>query len=186
MKGLKSIDEEMTWVEREADKIYLRKPLFPVSMRLYKTSPGYKKVIQECCKHLKEVALMEFSDYSKPRGISGANVGIPFNIIGVVVGNDVHIYLNPEILYFHRVGSKLVTTNCGSVRLNKPITLQRDEMIVVEYYGVDGRKYTANYSGAIASTIQHEVDHNLGILITDRAEAQARGVYGPKLEGGRE
>lgn len=182
MKELKSIDGVMTWVERESDKIYLRKPLFPVSMRLYKSSPGYKKIIQECCDYLKEVALMEFSDYSKPRGISGANVGIPFNIIGVVIDKDVKIFLNPELLYFHRVGSKLVTTNCGSVRLKKPITLHRDEMIVVEYYGMDGRKYTANYSGAIASTIQHEVDHNLGILITDRAEAQARGDYTPKLK----
>jgi peptide deformylase len=106
--------------------------------------------------------------------MSSANAGLAFNIIGITLNRNKKdewslIMINPEITYYS--DDKAVTlSNCGSLTLNEPIELERSIEIRVSYYQEDGN-YMKNVkfireTGAF--TIQHEVDHNLGILITDK------------------
>ena len=62
-----------------------------------------------------EILNTKFSDYTKLQGISGANVGIPFNIIIVRDLDNYIIMINPEILSKSKE-TKLVKSNCGSSR----------------------------------------------------------------------
>lgn len=43
----------------------------------------YREVISKCCDLISIAAGSEMEGYKKPHGMSGANVGIPFNIIGI-------------------------------------------------------------------------------------------------------
>lgn len=150
----------------------LHRKLFDVNMRLYGINPEYKRLITDIVKYMGGVLNAEYVDYGTPKGISGANVGIPFNIIGVdgaVKGDkDVPIFfLNPKIV---NKSDKMVKvkSNCGSIRLAEKIEVERHEWIVLESYDLSGRKSDKTYKGTLGYTIQHEVDHNLGILITDK------------------
>lgn len=63
-------------------------------------------------------------------------------------------------------GTRESESNCGSLLLDKPIRIRRWSRVVVDYYNRDGTKcQTEGY----LPTVQHEMDHNKGILITDRA-----------------
>jgi peptide deformylase len=60
-------------------------------------------------------------------------------------------------------------SNCGSIRLEKPIKVGRYAEIEVEWYDEEGKfhkEWRNIETGSL--TIQHEIDHNLGILITER------------------
>jgi len=167
------INNHMTHILNFDDLVYLRNVLPPVNIRLFNSSPGYKKVILACCEHLREIALMEFSDYSKPYGISGANVAIPFNIIGLVGMRKlssafVRIMINPTISRTSsQHGKRETLTNCGSIRLEHPITVLRWKTVLVNWYNEDGVYRSKWFSDGEAATIQHEILHNKGVLITD-------------------
>lgn len=89
-----------------------------------------------------------------------ANAGIPFNIIA----NTDEAMLNPHILYR---SSDLIESmsNCGSLLLPEPIKIYRAKQITFEFWDLSLVRYerTGYYP-----TIQHEIDHNNGILILDR------------------
>jgi peptide deformylase len=168
-----SIDDHMTYIQNFDDLAYLRKVLPPVNMRLFRSSQGYREVILRCCKHLEEVALMEFSDYSKPYGISGANVAIPFNIIGLVGMRKlssafVTIMINPSISQVGiRRDQRTSYTNCGSVRLEHAIPVKRWYQVLAHWYDTEGVFRGRWFYKGEAATIQHEILHNKGVLITD-------------------
>jgi len=122
----------------------------------------------------------EFTDYERCRGISGANIGIPFNIIGIRMPNNlvqdgkqvalkgsIWYLLNPRIAE-RSTDTKVVSSNCGSVVLPKPIKVERALWVVVEYYNIAGKKLRVKVDQPTSFTVQHEVEHNLGILITDK------------------
>lgn len=145
----------------------LHRELFPVNMRLFKYNKKYRALV------IGSVSLMEatlsetFSDYTTLKGISGANVGIPFNIIVVVDGEDVIKMINPS---FTPIGSTMrkVKSNCGSLNLKEVISVKRFKKVLVRYFDENGDKHEKSFSGAVGSTIQHEIEHNKGILITDK------------------
>lgn len=167
------IDDYLTYIDNPEDVIYLREKTFPVNMRLYKTSKPYRLIIQNCCKYIEWLARKEMKGYSKPYGVSGANAAIPFNIIGVVrrrnkPDESVEVMLNPTIIE-HSEETIEANSNCGSIRLKEPIKITRYKTINIEFYTIEGQKITRHCTKrSKAMTIQHEIDHNLGILITDR------------------
>jgi peptide deformylase len=62
-----------------------------------------------------------------------------------------------------------VESNCGSVVLEEPIKVKRHKKIVVSWFDhKDGKYQTQEFEGQLGNTIQHEIEHNLGILITDK------------------
>ena len=104
--------------------------------------------------------------------MSSANLGLAHNIIGVtrnrLRGNEYcKILINPRIVEY--VGGLVETTsNCGSITLENPIKLKRNSEIIVNYFDEKGNEFVELFTKETgAFTIQHEVDHNNGILITD-------------------
>jgi peptide deformylase len=111
--------------------------------------------------------------YKKPHGMSGANCAIPFNIIAYMENRDKKnekciVMINPRIISYF--GNEIISeSNCGSLTLENPIKIRRAEEILIRYFdtsGIERDRYINRESGSL--TIQHEVDHNNGILITDR------------------
>jgi len=164
------IDDYITYIGHPEDVCYLREKAFPVNMRFFHTSEQYREIVLSCCKYLQWIALHEKEGYRKPRGSSGANIAIPFNIIAVVRNRGkeneyVEILINPKIVAASET-MKTSSSNCGSLRLEKDIEVTRHEWIEIEFYDMDGKK---RHRKSTNPTVQHEIDHNLGILITDRA-----------------
>lgn len=161
----------LTHIDNADDVRYLRFKLFDVNMRIFHNHFWYRKMVQECCAILGDLAVAEYSDYKKPHGMSGANAGIPFNIIAIVTkrgqkDEGVNILINPKIINYD--GKEIETfSNCGSIRLKEPIKIKRWEKVTVRYFDCEGNEHTQEFRRN-AATIQHEIDHNNGVLITDR------------------
>jgi peptide deformylase len=164
----------LTHIDNKEDLPFLRIPLFDVNMRLFNGAEYYRNIVLRICKDLKWLALNQFEDYTRPYGLSCANMGIPFNIIGYVVGRgtsrpDCLVMINPKIRDESHTTHEALS-NCGSIRLPEPIRVRRRDWIEVRYFSEDGRPARGVYARAsCGDTIQHEVDHNRGILITDLA-----------------
>lgn len=116
---------------------------------------------------MKSVITQEYDNYPKLSGLSGANIGIPFNIIALFKNDEVVFMINPSIVKMSKQ-TRIVKSNCGSLNLKEKICVPRREWIDVSYYDIFGRhnqeRFTIANGGA---TIQHEIDHNRGILIID-------------------
>jgi len=154
--------------DSEDDNDILHRKLFDVNIRLFNDNKKYRKLILSIVSYMKKVAKKRFKDYTPAKGISGANVGIPFNIIGVLNKNNKwYFFLNPEII--NRSAKEEATlSNCGSLLLKNSIKVKRYKWIELEYYNLKGQKRSTYFNGKYCYTIQHEVDHNNGILITSR------------------
>jgi peptide deformylase len=166
----------------EASTDILHRPIFDVNMRLFRDSGNYKSIVLSAIAYMSFVAKKEFKNYAPIQGISGANVGIPFNIVGIrsakqfrpdsnsiVLKDSMWFLINPKIIS-KSPETKVVESNCGSVRLSEKIKVRRHVWIKVEYYSEAGRKIRTRVEGVMACTLQHEMDHNCGILITDKEE----------------
>jgi len=162
------------YMKDEDEKSYLHRPLFNVNMRLYKSSKKYRKLIKNTIKYMKSLFGKEYYDYSKIKGVSGANLGIPFNIIVVLHGKKIVPMINPKIT--HRIVPtinpnneiSIIKTNCGSLQLSKPITIKRFNKIRVQYTDIEGKYIFKYFDKPTSFTIQHEIDHNNGITVEDR------------------
>lgn len=171
--GQSKVNNHLTYINNDEDRVFLTRRLFPVNLRLMKSSKNYRELIQAACNIVVANLRRDYSDYSSPYGMSGANCGIPFNIIAFFQNKGkkeekVVVMLNPMIC--HRTGERIVSkSNCGSIRLAKPIDVERHETVEVQWYDLCGKKHGQVFRREHGSlTIQHEIDHNLGILITDR------------------
>jgi len=163
----------------------LHRKVFNVNIRLMGTSPGYFKIVMETIQYMRDVLRQDYSNYSTVRGISGANVGIPFNIIGIRLRakpkppgfllidgfNGTTFMINPQIVE-RSEATRECTSNCGSVRLKSSIKVLRNKWVRVEYYNMNLIKETHKFEGFLGYTIQHEVEHNQGVLVTDKITTQ--------------
>ncbi len=171
------VDSCIQFMGREDENESLHSKLPDVNIRLFHSCAPYRKIIHEVCSHIITMLETKFEDYSENLGMSGANVGLPFNIIAFKNNGSTHLMINPRIMKEETLRlecnqkGKLVTgfSNCGSVRLEKPIKVKRFEGIWVEWYNFDGGQRSGNFTRVQGSlTIQHEIDHNNGILIIER------------------
>lgn len=152
----------------ELDNQSLRNKLLNVNIRLFQANKKYSGIVILIIDYMKKLLATSFSDYSNLRGISGANIGIPINIIGFVsTKGHVVIMINPFIKE-HSDKKRTVSSNCGSLVLPKSIKVERSYSVTVDYHNEDGRPCFRTFEGTDAFVIQHEVDHNNGILITQR------------------
>lgn len=166
--------------DRWLDSGILHRKGFDVNMYLFRTSGGYKSLILSIIEHMHDLTMEDFSNYGAVKGISGANIGIPLNIVGIRITKEAEKVCDGEedTIFFMinpRIVSKseetgVVKSNCGSIRLQEKIEVERYEWIKVEYYDTNGERKEDKFDGAFGSTLQHEIDHNLGILITDRTK----------------
>jgi peptide deformylase len=115
---------------------------------------------------------MDFVDYPPLKGISGANVGIPFNVIVIKINEITKQMLNPKII--KRAGKDIrLTSNCGSLLLSESVTVLRNEIVEIEYYDLNGNKKVEKFSESNGGfTIQHEIEHNLGITLLNSGKEE--------------
>lgn len=150
-----------THIANPEDLDILTRPLFNVNMRLLKTSPSYFNVVKAAADYIWDMAHTTREGYKTPHGFSGANAGIPFNIIAVK-GMSAAM-LNPRVI--KGTGARTSMANCGSLTLAEPIEILRFAHVEVEYWDLEGDRHLVE---GFIPTIQHEIDHNRGILITNR------------------
>lgn len=154
-------------LKEETDKEILKRRSFSINVRLLIANPMYKTVIRMIVEYMEKVMKIEFNDYSPLKGLSGANIGIPFNIISVLDDNKIRTFINPKIIR-KSTRTIIVHSNCGSIRLKERIPVERAVWIDLEWHTIEGERLTSRFMNALGNTIQHEVEHNLGILITDK------------------
>ena len=170
---MKNSDYMVQMREPEFDIQCLRRPLFPVNMRLFGSSEQYKSHILGIIDYMTWSMNQRWEDYqSNPNGgtygISCANLGMAYNIIGWKHEDQYRFMLNPVIAEYSK---KMITTksNCGSIKYKEKIPVNRPSWVTVNYYDLEGNEKKEKFTGKQAGfTIQHEIDHNIGILITDR------------------
>lgn len=164
-KGL--IEDYMVQMKEEQNDVLTQK-LHDVNIRLYNNNREYRDIVREIINHMSRVLYMKFENYSNIKGISGANLGIPFNIIVVKINDMPKQMINPKIT--ENFGKRIdVLSNCGSLLLTKKVTISRSEFIKVTYYNLNGDKRTKEFSEKQSGlTIQHEIDHNLGITLLNK------------------
>lgn len=160
----------------------------PVNIRLYRSNPLYRKLIRKIVNYMLDLMDSTYENYPTLKGISGANIGVPLNIIIVKFSDDYKkVMINPVITAKSEY-TKVLSSNCGSLSLTKKIKVGRHTWVDVEYYDLKGKKQSKRYyisagrtvgtirheidydlsDGRMGGTIQHEIDHNMGILITDK------------------
>ena len=155
-------EDVCTLLKNPEDKDILTRKLFDVNLRLMKTSPDYKSIVLCACEYIRELAMTEREGYKKPHGFSGANAGIPWNIIALADGT---VMINPKIIS-NCTGSIIHgKSNCGSLLLPEAIEVYRWKRIAFTFWD---RDLVFNQWEGYYPTVQHEIDHNNGILITDR------------------
>lgn len=157
------------------DRDILTRVLFNVNIRLFKSSEPYRSIILSTCNYLRWLVSSEREGYTKPLGFSGANAGIPFNIIALVRYGTAVVMINPKITA--RYGRDIQTlSSCDSLILPDKISVIRDEYIDITYYDEKGKQIIEKRVDRMRGgfTIQHGIDHNLGILITALHDAQAK------------
>ena len=169
---MKNHKDYITHIENKEDFIYLKSKHFPVNMRLFHSSSEYKNIILQQCEYIRSLCLDTKEGYKKPHGMSSANAGLSFNIIGITRFRNkpleyCEIMINPIITKY--IGNKVNSlSNCGSLTLPDQILIQRYETVKVVWFTEEGIEKEGIFGRDNGSfTIQHEVDHNLGILITD-------------------
>lgn len=167
---------QLMW-DDEYDSSPLRRESFPVNMRLYRINPSYRKCILEVVRYMDEHLQSHFEDYSDPRGIAAANLGFPLRIIGYKKKPcENQFCLNPKIT-FKSPNTITVTTNCGSLRLKDPVSIERHSLIDFEYFDLEGnlvRKVSVNRMEG-GFTIQHEIEQTNGRTLIDLAKDKDKG-----------
>ena len=98
-------------------------------------------------------------------GLSANQVGLKDRVCAINMGEEVWTLFNPEITERSAVPSKY-QEGC----LSYPglfLSVNRSEWIKVKFQAVGGQWVEEKFSGLTAVCIQHEIDHQNGILISD-------------------
>ena len=94
-------------------------------------------------------------------GMAANMIGIDKSIIVVSMGFMDVVMFNPKIID----KSGQYKTKEGCLSLSGTRDCIRHQKIKVEYYDFDFNKHVEEYSGLIAETIEHEIEHLSGIII---------------------
>lgn len=112
-------------------------------------------------------------------GIAAPQIGINRNIIWVQrfdkVGEPFEVYLNPKITWRSSLMRK-GTEGCLSIPDIRGDVL-RNYTIRITYYDLNGKHHDEMVEGFTAVIFQHETDHLIGILFTDRLTQQEKIPY---------
>lgn len=155
----------------QIDDDCLHKQGFNVNIEMFQKNKAFNEIILGIIEYMTTILNTNFEDYPKLRGISGANVGIPFNIVVLKNENLDCVFINPIIT--KKSHSKIsALSNCGSVNLSKQIRIKRYTWVWVKWVDIRGKhheqKFKTNTPNSICLTLQHEIEHNKGILIIDK------------------
>jgi peptide deformylase len=154
------------------------------------TEPADMKVLQSLSTNIdykdESVKLLTQRMYATVRdtahpgvGIAAPQIGINKNIIWVQrfdkPGEPFEVYLNPKIIWKSALLCKGVE-GCLSIPDIRGDVL-RNYTIKLTYFDSDGKFHDEIIEGFTAVIFQHETDHLLGILFTDRLTQQEKINY---------
>jgi len=106
-------------------------------------------------------------------GMAGNQVGLLQNIFVMDMGENWQAFINPVIKRHNENGKSWDWEGCGSIP-NLLCLVERHNIIDVNYMSIDGESKSIQLSGFLARIAQHESDHLLGILITDKARQRKK------------
>ena len=106
-------------------------------------------------------------------GMAANQVGLLQNIFLMNMGENWQAFINPVIKRHNEKGKSWDWEGCGSIP-NLLCLVERHNVIDVNYMSNDGESKSIQLSGFLARIAQHESDHLLGILITDKARQRKR------------
>lgn len=94
-------------------------------------------------------------------GMAANMIGVDKSVIVVSMGFMDIVMFNPKII--SKSGQYRAQEGCLSLSGTRDCI--RHQRVKVEYYDFDFKKHIEEYSGIIAETIEHEIDHLSGIII---------------------
>ena len=106
-------------------------------------------------------------------GMAANQVGLLQNVFVMNVGENWQAFINPVIKRHNENGKSWDWEGCGSIP-NLLCLVERHNIIDVNYMSIDGESKSIQLSGFLARIAQHETDHLLGILITDKARQRKK------------
>lgn len=87
---------------------------------------------------------------------------------------DFEIFINPKTKVNQAMGKEFDLEGCGSIP-NTKCLVERWKGISVTYTNLQGENCIRAFTGLLARTVQHEVQHLDGILMTSKARQIIRG-----------
>lgn len=134
------------------------------------------------------------ADKPKGVGLAGPQAGYPYRIfLTKPAGNkEIRIFINPRIVKLSKETTDGVPERENKLEgcLSIPNVwgkVKRQQGLTLEFQDQEGNTHTEEFSGFIATIIQHETDHINGILFTHRVIEQKGKFYQPvKDENGKE
>ena len=123
--------------------------------------------------------LVNACKFFKGIGLSANQVGIDNRIFCITFNDFSETFFDPKIVEYSKEET-LFDEGC----LSQPgvfINLKRPKTVKIEYTNKDGERVTTEFSGITARIIQHEYDHNEGILFTDLISTLKRQLNKKKL-----
>lgn len=159
-KQIKFIDNQM--IEYEILKLVdfydpiLRKPTQPID---FNTMSGGEIAYMA-------VSLMETLNKLEGLGLSANQVGLPYRMCALNMGEKVWCLINPVVLSASENTNKY-KEGC----LSYPglfLEVGRPDSVTVEFYAAGGERLVQQFTGLTATCVQHEIDHLDGIMYTDK------------------
>lgn len=152
----------------------------PADSKVLKASSTDVNLKDESLPLLIDRMLTTVNDPASPGvGIAAPQVGINRNVIWVQrfdkAGEPFEVYLNPKITWRSSLLRK-GEEGCLSIADQRGDVL-RNYTIRITYYDRNGKFYDEMVEGFTAVIFQHEIDHLMGILFTDRLEQQKTVEY---------
>jgi len=128
------------------------------------------KVINDTTKYLINRMFRTILNYSgNIDGITAPEIGISRNIIIVKrkdkTGNPLEVFINPRITQ-HSNASTLYQENCLTMIGAYPTSIDRYNLIFIDYYTPDGIHHSEMIEQETAAIVQHEAAHLTGGILT--------------------
>lgn len=152
-----------------------------------KTVTVFDKKLRRIVSDMKQTLLSA----SKPKGVGLAapQVGIPYRIFITrpTEKSDIRVFINPEILHISEKTAdmsekeKQKLEGCLSIP-NIWGHVTRAQSLTLRYQDEDGTTHEEEFSGFLATIIQHETDHTNGVLFSMRVIEQRGTFYQVKKE----
>ncbi|KKS95402.1 MAG: methionyl-tRNA formyltransferase, methionyl-tRNA formyltransferase [Candidatus Gottesmanbacteria bacterium GW2011_GWA2_43_14] len=154
-----------------------------------KSVPAIDKKILETVELMKK-NLVE-KDNPKGVGLAAPQIGIGLRIFITRPSDEsaIDVFINPEILEKSEELAEIERTGKSKgLKKEKKLEgclsipnvwgyLKRSKKVKMKYQDIEGKEQTREFSGFMATIVQHETDHLNGILFTQRVLEQKQKLY---------
>jgi len=133
----------------------LRKPTTPID---FETMPGKEVAYYS-------MSLMETLNSLGGLGLSANQVGLPYRMFALNMGDKIWCLINPVV-----IEKSITKTKYKEGCLSFPglfLEIGRPSSVTVEFQAANGEKKIQTFDGLTATCVQHEMDHLDGICYTD-------------------